>query len=332
MGETLADLNNKRAAGYQKDHREENFYLGMNRLLMAQETPRYRDLPIEHPFIFVFGPPRSGTTLTSQVLAYCLDVGYINNLMARFWLAPLHGIKISQGALGEADQTRFESDYARTVGVADIHEFGYFWGHWLEKQSMEEIVRSGEKENHLDWTGLKRVLANMQNAFGKSLSFKNIYGAYHLGKMAEVLEKVIYVFIERDELDTAVSIRKAREKYYGHLDTWWSYTPVEYPQLKNLDPRDQIAGQIYFLKRGYNRQIKEAGLNNVVRIRYRDLCENPQSFLEQVRQMSLELYGADIPVKNQPPQQFTFRSYLDSEEKADFARRLAAFRAQYDHA
>ena len=47
--------------------------------LRAERLLEYRDVGIDHPFVFVLGLPRSGTTLTSQLLAYCLDAGYVNN-------------------------------------------------------------------------------------------------------------------------------------------------------------------------------------------------------------------------------------------------------------
>jgi hypothetical protein len=60
--------------------------------------------------VFVLGVPRSGTTLTSQLLAYCLDAGYVNNAAARFWLAPVHGIRLARLIAGDRGERSFRSD------------------------------------------------------------------------------------------------------------------------------------------------------------------------------------------------------------------------------
>ena len=40
------------------------------------------------PALFICGPPRSGTTIFAQAITYVADVGYINNLIARFATNP----------------------------------------------------------------------------------------------------------------------------------------------------------------------------------------------------------------------------------------------------
>ena len=75
---------------------------------------------------------------------------------------------------------------------------------------------------------MRSVLARIQQEFDKPMVFKNIFGSYHLSKLKEILESVVYVYIERDPLDSAISILQARQKYYSDLNTWWSYSPIEY--------------------------------------------------------------------------------------------------------
>jgi ABC-type oligopeptide transport system ATPase subunit len=51
---------------------------------------------LAHAHEFIVGLPRSGTTLLSQLLAYSLDAGYTTNFAARFWLAPVHGLRLGR--------------------------------------------------------------------------------------------------------------------------------------------------------------------------------------------------------------------------------------------
>src|SRR6056297_1198149 len=126
MEEEFKKLNQYRKGSYKKDEKDENFLEEFNKYLFQKEINEYCDYPVRHPFLFVVGPPRSGTTLLSQLIAYTFDVSYINNLVARFYLAPLHGIRFSKTVLGESKQSDFQSNYARTGNLSDIHEFGYF--------------------------------------------------------------------------------------------------------------------------------------------------------------------------------------------------------------
>lgn len=320
--QTLEEFNEARKSQYRKDEESESFLLKMNQTLREKEV--YRDYPESLPIIFIFGPPRSGTTLLSQVVAYSLDVGYINNLMARFWLAPLHGIQFSKTVLGDGGSVAFQSDYARTNNLSDIHEFGYFWRDLLDLHTMDDIVNVKQREPHLDWQYIRRVLVSMQHQFGKPLVFKNIYGAYYLRKFQNILKKVIGIYILRDPLDTAVSILNARKKYYGDPNIWWSYTPPEYNELKSLDYWHQIAGQIIWLDRFYENEI--TGMeSSIIRVQYEELCENPVQLLHQIQAISESEYGDSIDIDSDPPTSFNFNTYPDDKIKQQFKQAFADF-------
>ncbi|MFW5720993.1 MAG: sulfotransferase [bacterium] len=300
-------LSNKRQGKFIKDNFEETFIQNLNYSLLKNENMAYdKDAEIDHPIIFVFGAPRSGTTLLSQIIASNFDVGFINNLMARFYLTPVHGIHLSQIVLKDVKRIKFNSEYARTEDLTDIHEFGYFWRHWLQKKSFNDIVEAEKKENDIDWNGLRLTLANMQRAFKKGMVFKNIFGSYHLIKFQQIMKKMIYIYIERDHLDTAVSILDARKKYYGNIKTWWSYVPIEYNNIKDLDPYRQIAGQVFYLNRYYKMLTDK--MNCSIKIRYKELVESPINAINTINELSQKLYEykfKTIPLKNK----FSFRTY-----------------------
>lgn len=321
------EFNRQRTDKYHKDQSEEDFLTGFNRYLRERERQLYGDYPITHPFLFVFGPPRSGTTLLTQLIAHGLDVGYINNLMARFWMAPVHGIRFSKAVLDSHSEISFQSDYAHTENLGDIHEFGYFWRNLLQIHSMDDIVHVKEQEEAIDWGDVRTVLANILQEFGKPMVFKNIYGAYYLQRLQQELGPVIGICIERDELDDAVSILRAREEYYGDPNVWWSYTPPEYDQLKDLDYHRQIAGQIHYLKRFYEQEIARMGTERVAVIQYEDLCRNPGGVLEKIIAIADEVYNFHLERAVDVPEQFTFRTYTDQEaEKRKFKQAFESIR------
>jgi hypothetical protein len=323
MSQAFEELYAQRKGHYGKSAESEHFLRELNLFLQPREEALYRDLDVQAPFVFVLGLPRSATTLMSQVLAYGLDAGYIDNVVARLWLAPVHGIRFSRSLLGERGSPAFESDYARTSDLHGIHEFGYFWRHWLRKETFGDVIHAREREADIDWAGLRRTLANMQAELGgKAFAAKNILAGYHLPRLRETLSEVIYVYIERDPLDVAVSILDARRKYYVDPNTWWSYTPVEYEELAGLDYWEQIAGQVHYLSRFYDRALEEAGLDVVVRTTYADLCRRPRDVLEAVGERSLEAHGREIPLRREPPDSFPFRTHEGRNEEKDRFRTL----------
>jgi hypothetical protein len=325
MGATFEELYDRRTGVYAKDVEGESFLRTLNEALEPHERAGYRKLEVEAPFLFVLGLPRSATTLASQLLAYCLDVGYVDNVAARFWLAPVHGVRLSRELLGdERPPPPFESDYARTPGLSGIHEFGYFWRRWLRKESFTDVVHAREREDEIDWGGLRLTLANLQDALGgRPVAAKNILASYHLPRLRETLGRVVYVYVERDPLDAAVSILDARRRYYDDPRTWWSYTPPEVEELLELDEWGQVAGQVHYLQRLYERSLPEAGADVVVRTTYEEIAARPRSLLEAVAERSLAAHGAEIAVAQEPPASFPFRTHEGrEEEKARFRELL----------
>src|SRR5665213_31108 len=78
-----------------KDLAREKRLAALNELLapVEAELERHYSAP-RFPVTFVLGPPRSGTTLTSQLLAQSGLFGIISNFAARFWRAPALGLRI----------------------------------------------------------------------------------------------------------------------------------------------------------------------------------------------------------------------------------------------
>jgi len=284
------------------------FLLETNHVLQTLETSLYHEVKEEQPFIFIFGVPRTGTTLLTQILSYALDVGYINNIMARFWLAPVCGIRISRALLGRSRSNVFESEYGRTEELTGRHEFAYFWQYWLKKESIADFLLVNEGEDEMDWAGFRRAMLNIQAEFGKPMVFKNIIGANHLKRIHEVLKKTVWVYIERDPMDTALSIFNARKKINQNPDVWWSTYPPEYELLKESSCVDQIAGQIVFLRRLYEQQMQTIEHDCIIRTTYRELCDSPRDILENVRTRVKKLYDCDIPVVASLPDHYSRRS------------------------
>ena len=125
-----------RTSPFAKNAAEETFFFTLNTILHNAELPSPETVcdVARLPLVYIVGVPRSGTTLLSQMLCGYLPVGYINNLIARFWLKPSVGIRLSKTVLGEEARRHItlRSTHGTTEGASSPHEFGYFWRHWLQ--------------------------------------------------------------------------------------------------------------------------------------------------------------------------------------------------------
>lgn len=102
--------------------------------LIAEKGLTAPDLPT----LFVIGAPRSGTTLSMQVLASCGAFAYPSNLLSRFYSAPYIGSLIQRitidpdydykdemsGGLGGCQA--FSSEVGKTKGAVQPSEFWCF--------------------------------------------------------------------------------------------------------------------------------------------------------------------------------------------------------------
>lgn len=310
--------NKSRKAELRKDVRSENTFLSMNEALLPTHNQLLLDveqLP-DYPIIFLFGLPRSGTTLLLQLFAKYFDVGYINNLIARFWQAPLFGVELTNQVLKQKHKT-FLSTYGKTREVTAPHEFAYFWHHWFQVENLDGVDLTAI-EQKTNWSELTKTLLNIAHGFKKPLAMKGIWPAYVMPKILQTLPNVFFVYIERDPEDVAISLYRARMDYYNNPSTWWSMYPPDYEQLVNQSWEKQIAGQVFQLSSFYNRQLELLPETSYVTISYEQLCQAPQQTLQMIQARILDHCSVELATTHDVPEQFTTRysdrSFEDAEK------------------
>ena len=269
----------KLSDAFAKDAAQEDFLEGLNRVLAPRAEAEYRDLPEEHPTLHVIGAPRSGTTLLYQLVAGELRLGYVNNLIAAFWLAPCYGIRLARALnLHELSGSSFDSSFGRTSGVLEPHEFGYFWNHHLGYPDLAE--RPPGHEETIDWPHLRRVLINMAHAYERPMAFKPMLLIWHLRAMALHMPRSCFVWIRRRPRDTALSLLKMRHALLGSYDGWASLRPRGVPSGE--PPWRQVAAQVVLIEREIGRAVAAMDQERVLEVSYERLCAEPGATLDDV--------------------------------------------------
>jgi hypothetical protein len=311
------------AEGFRKDPAEEDFLERVNGLLGPAEEREYRDLPERLPTLHVVGAPRSGTTLLYQVIASGLDVGYVNNLIASFWLAPVTGVRLSRKlGLAGGPESSFASSFGRTEGIAEPHEFGYFWNHHLAYPDLAE--RGSGHGATVDWARLRRVLIAMAEAEGRPLAFKPMLLVWHLEEVLRHMPRTCFVWIRREQRDTALSILRMRRSLLGSDERWASLRPRGAPA--DAPPWEQVAAQVVMLERVLEDAAARLGPDHLLPVRYERLCADPGGVLDDIRRMmSAKGFAPDRRPGEIPP----FAERRNEAVDAELGERIDAALARY---
>lgn len=293
--------NAQRSEAMRKDAALEQALRDINRALAGLETDAVPpdDPP---PAVFVFGLPRSGTTLCHQLLAHCMDLGYINNLIARFWAAPAHGVALSEHVAPgpSGDELEYRSLYGKTNGISGPHEFSYFWHETLGISDPEEMTTFGRSER-VDWPAARRRVALITAAFGRPTVFKTLFAGEFAHEFDRWMPSPLFIHVRRPLSDVALSLLKARVEYYGDPAVWWSMYPPDYQDLLERDFATQIAGQVVGLDEAYSRAADSVDSSRMLTVDYAQMTSEPRAFLEAVQARLDQLYGVRTSITREPP-------------------------------
>ncbi len=272
------------ADAYKKNVADEHFLEVLNDRLEALDKVFFTQQGLQYPIIFILGVPRSGTTLISQAITSFFDVGYVSNLAASFWKAPVCGIKLAKKLCSTViSASNYSSDYGRTAGLLEPHEFGYFWSERLKYSELSNC--DDAKTGEIDWSSLMLILREMTNAYGGPFLHKNLLCNWHAGKLAAILPEAFFIVVRRDPSDTALSLLRMRELILGSRAQWGSAKPAAYSWLKSKDIWTQVAGQVIYLQREVDAQLEQIKPDRILNIDLESFCENSEEYLEQLSNM-----------------------------------------------
>ena len=265
-------------------------YLGNKSLRPLEERLVRRFRTTEQPIVFIVGVPRSGTTLLFQLMARHLPVGFVNNFMARFWMAPIVGGMVYRYLHGERESSiPLKSRLGATPGPDSPHEFSWFWEYWAEFGDRDEYTR--DELAQMNWSAIRRELEGLAGWFGRPLVLKSInYVNYHIPWIAERFPSARFLRIRRSATHVAQSIYESREKRYDDPSIWWSVRPADVDQWLDEPAARQIAHQINHIDDAVEEGLGVVDDSRQMTTWYEDLTGNPVRTLASVG----SLLGVDV--------------------------------------
>lgn len=321
MNSSTFEVVSKLATSEGKDLMRDERLARLNHLLEPIEACLEADLIApRHPVTFILGPPRSGTTLTSQLLARTGLFGSISNFVARFWRAPALGIRMEL-ALGPLDRTRtasFESHRGRTDGWSEPNEFGYFWSQFFDKGQTTHFLPVASRSD-FDRVGLRRAVAAMEAASGRPMVFKNnTWFSFHCDLLAEIFPSCVLVVCRRDPFFIAQSLWLQRHDLHGDGDRWWSVRPPDYEEIRKRPPLDQVAAQSVSIAVEIEASLARSRSASVVDVDYARLVAAPRLIIQEIAT------AVGVPTSEVAGSIDSIPGHLDSTDEVRLPADLAA--------
>lgn len=283
------NLPETRTVSFQRNELLEKMLIDLNkdlkpaeeRLLSCFESAEKMSFPL----ILIMGPLRSGTTLFIQWLANTGLFSYPTNLLSRFYQAPIIGAKIQllltdprfnfRDELGEFNQqTEYNSDNGKTRGVLAPNEFWYFWRRFLADPRCD-VWTDDELRQTMDMRSMLAELSGIMDVFQKPFAAKGMLFNYNIPFLNSILDRVLFIQIQRDPVTNVASVLEARKRQLGSVEAWYSFKIPEYGQLKDLPPIEQAAGQVHYINKAVTQGLASVEESRKLVVQYEDFCRNP---------------------------------------------------------
>ena len=230
------------------------------------------------PQLFIIAPPRSGSTLTYQVLASGLDCLYLNNLWNLLYAIPYIGARLSRD---RGHISSFTSHHGLVPGLKGEAEGLRFWTHWTGQGLSEASGPAPKKAEYL-----RRAILAAQNEHAFLSSY--LGHVFCIDYLRELFPNPLFIYLKRDYLSNAYSLYKA----HNQGENWFSLRP------KGIDPEASRHKQVVQQLLGVHRCIQASlGRGDSIEIGYEALCENPREIIDQVSDFAAEK-GYSLPQRS----------------------------------
>ena len=132
-------------------------------------------------------------------------------------------------------------------------------------------------------------LTCLTRVFGKPFALKSMILNYNIRFLDRIFAKALFVQIMRDPVANVASILEARQQLLGSENGWHSFKIREYPQLRDLDPIAQCAGQVHYINKAVTEGMAGVSESRRLVVGYEDFCKNPRTVFDQL----IEKLGID---------------------------------------
>lgn len=232
--------------------------------------------------VFLLGVPRSGTTLTYQLMVRYFDFLFVSNFVERFYATPNLTFAIDQRMANKA-QSSFTSSYGKTDGDGakapnqGVNFFYQFFG--LDNIKHHQILDELDSDKLML---MKKTIGGLTTKYNKQMIFKELSLGQKLPILQHYFPKAKYIIIERHMLYTAQSIHQAMTKHQHPEDSMWGGQFEDFEQFLSLDKNKLIANQVVGIEKGIEQGLAQIDSERILRVNYRDICLHTSQTLDKI--------------------------------------------------
>ncbi len=279
---------------------------------MLQRLPISWLRVLEYPFInkhssddsqptllFLLAVPRSGSTLTYQLLSHRFHARYLSNLSNLLYQLPFFGSLLTSTYCSKF-KSDFQSSQGYVYGLCGQAEGLRFWQYWLDYNIDE---RQHYKKKNRNRAGRLKYLRQVFSVLSHpALPMINGFLGHSLNPQQLQIDfpEAIFIRLYRDPLSNAMSLLRCRR---SSNQDWFSLFPSECESVVGEGEHKEVASQVYWLNRRLDDQLSG---DNVFCLDYEELCEDPLGQLNKL-QLFCKMRGVTLSIKNEVPVSFDFR-------------------------
>lgn len=224
--------------------------------------------------IILLALPRSGSTLTYQLLCHSLPSVYLSNLSNLFYQLPLSG-----GLLSKWYCNQYISDFSSqggfVSGLCGPAEGLRFWTYWFFN-TIDECQSSSLKSKNWKEEYLRNVFKSLghpeQPVITGYLGHVLVWE-----RLRTIFPEAIFIRLHRSPVENALSLLRCRQK--NNETVWFSVCPTECGKHFQETLHEQVAAQVYWLNKRLDNLCYD---ERTVNITYEEICENPTLTLQKV--------------------------------------------------
>lgn len=253
--------------------------------------------------ICVVGPPRSGTTLTYQVIRHALGEQYLTNLDNLLYALPSVSFRVSR-RLCRRKVSTFQSHHGFVPGICGEAEGLRFWEYWLG-QSLEDRIEN------IDVTKCRVLARKLSNAHIRTLISGYLGHVFSMDALRAAFPRVLFVHVHRDLLSNAYSLYRFSN---GSLA---SIVPRSLRTDPVSDTYSNTVRQIQMIHRRIDAQSRDI---DTVSISYEELCDQPKAVIQRITDAA-----ASIGIQGKTTNQISrsFQKNIVVRDKDNLARKLS---------
>ncbi|MCP3928809.1 MAG: sulfotransferase [Bacteroidetes bacterium] len=232
------------------------------------------------PPLFIVGVPRSGTTLTYQMLTQQLQVGYFTAIMGYLY-GMSNMVNLIIRPLLRRPEPIFHSNYGNIKGILSPSEHPNFWFQWFPSDGDLGHYVKPDGINLRNYESLKQSVESITVIMRKPMVFKCLYLDMTVGTLAQIFPGAKFIFVRRDLFMNCQSILLGRLKQKNPKE-WWSVKMPHYERLLSLPIWQQVTQQVFHTDRIILKDLKQYAPGRFIELQYEEICQNPQKIIHDI--------------------------------------------------